>query len=96
MLLDEGQVADLVLFNTLAAVEVVVDELVKGTVFVKRVECLVDGLECARVFLLQADAVVLVGELLAVLLQLDYLEVCLLYTSPSPRDRTRSRMPSSA
>ena len=25
-----------------------------------------------------------------------YLEDCLLYTSPSPRDRTRSRMPSSA
>ena len=25
-----------------------------------------------------------------------YLEPCLLYTSPSPRDRTRSRMPSSA
>ena len=25
-----------------------------------------------------------------------YLQVCLLYTSPSPRDRTRSRMPSSA
>ena len=25
-----------------------------------------------------------------------FLEVCLLYTSPSPRDRTRSRMPSSA
>ena len=24
------------------------------------------------------------------------LSVCLLYTSPSPRDRTRSRMPSSA
>ena len=24
------------------------------------------------------------------------LDVCLLYTSPSPRDRTRSRMPSSA
>ena len=23
-------------------------------------------------------------------------QVCLLYTSPSPRDRTRSRMPSSA
>ena len=23
-------------------------------------------------------------------------DVCLLYTSPSPRDRTRSRMPSSA
>ena len=26
----------------------------------------------------------------------DRLYVCLLYTSPSPRDRTRSRMPSSA
>ena len=26
----------------------------------------------------------------------DYFEYCLLYTSPSPRDRTRSRMPSSA
>ena len=26
----------------------------------------------------------------------DVFEACLLYTSPSPRDRTRSRMPSSA
>jgi len=26
----------------------------------------------------------------------DQLSTCLLYTSPSPRDRTRSRMPSSA
>ena len=26
----------------------------------------------------------------------DHIETCLLYTSPSPRDRTRSRMPSSA
>ena len=26
----------------------------------------------------------------------DWAEACLLYTSPSPRDRTRSRMPSSA
>ena len=25
-----------------------------------------------------------------------YVSACLLYTSPSPRDRTRSRMPSSA
>ena len=30
------------------------------------------------------------------LLQLDPRNSCLLYTSPSPRDRTRSRMPSSA
>ena len=27
---------------------------------------------------------------------LQKLKICLLYTSPSPRDRTRSRMPSSA
>ena len=26
----------------------------------------------------------------------DFNHICLLYTSPSPRDRTRSRMPSSA
>ena len=29
-------------------------------------------------------------------LLLDLVTTCLLYTSPSPRDRTRSRMPSSA
>ena len=28
--------------------------------------------------------------------QIDLLSVCLLYTSPSPRDRQKSRMPSSA
>ena len=27
---------------------------------------------------------------------LDYAEACLLYTSPSPRDRQKARMPSSA
>ena len=30
------------------------------------------------------------------LAKIDELQPCLLYTSPSPRDRTRSRMPSSA
>ena len=35
-----------------------------------------------------------VAQIAAVALMLDY--ICLLYTSPSPRDRTRSRMPSSA
>ena len=29
-------------------------------------------------------------------LQLEYTWICLLYTSPSPRDRQKSRMPSSA
>ena len=28
--------------------------------------------------------------------EVELVDVCLLYTSPSPRDRTRSRMPSSA
>ena len=36
---------------------------------------------------------VLVG---GALYNLDQAQICLLYTSPSPRDRTRSRMPSSA
>ena len=36
------------------------------------------------------------GEMLRVWLEEDYIVICLLYTSPSPRDRTRSRMPSSA
>ena len=30
------------------------------------------------------------------IIQNHVIETCLLYTSPSPRDRTRSRMPSSA
>ena len=32
----------------------------------------------------------------ACLKEVEALKACLLYTSPSPRDRTRSRMPSSA
>ena len=32
----------------------------------------------------------------AVLGAIGEVDICLLYTSPSPRDRTRSRMPSSA
>ena len=40
--------------------------------------------------------VLCVGELLEEREAGKTIEVCLLYTSPSPRDRTRSRMPSSA
>ena len=36
------------------------------------------------------------GEILVPTEQIVELRSCLLYTSPSPRDRTRSRMPSSA
>ena len=37
-----------------------------------------------------------VDDQLVAALEKALLEYCLLYTSPSPRDRTRSRMPSSA
>ena len=37
-----------------------------------------------------------VYDLFDLFLQLKFFKACLLYTSPSPRDRTRSRMPSSA
>ena len=46
---------------------------------------------------------VVLGKVLSVLkhegsdkLSICQVDICLLYTSPSPRDRTRSRMPSSA
>jgi alpha-1,2-mannosyltransferase len=37
-----------------------------------------------------------ISAVLTVIVLLDVAGVCLLYTSPSPRDRTRSRMPASA
>ena len=40
--------------------------------------------------------VLLLLSILSAYLIIDHLLTCLLYTSPSPRDRTRSRMPSSA
>ena len=36
------------------------------------------------------------GDTITLKYALKYTKACLLYTSPSPRDRTRSRMPSSA
>ena len=35
-------------------------------------------------------------ELVLTGVRIGYIDVCLLYTSPSPRDRQKSRMPSSA
>ena len=48
-----------------------------------------------------ADELVIAGSTLRTILNLGNVKrqkvrACLLYTSPSPRDRTRSRMPSSA
>jgi len=46
---------------------------------------------------IDAGAIAAVGSLYEELgLTDDNAKICLLYTSPSPRDRTRSRMPSSA
>ena len=45
-----------------------------------------DGSTFAEQALCHAEAIAVHGQT----------EICLLYTSPSPRDRTRSRMPSSA
>ena len=39
---------------------------------------------------------ILVGKVPDPKSQVEQITICLLYTSPSPRDRTRSRMPSSA
>ena len=52
----------------------------------------VPALEDGKILEILADegAVVAIGEPIA------RVEVCLLYTSPSPRDRQKSRMPSSA
>ena len=62
------------------------DGVMMGYAFPVRVEAVFTAPEVPYVGLLKAlDAV---GR--------DQVYVCLLYTSPSPRDRTRSRMPSSA
>ena len=65
--------------------------LVPNRRLVRAIELYADHVRYLRVFTLddaQVRAVVLRG--------LRRLAVCLLYTSPSPRDRTRPRMPSSA
>src|SRR5665811_1039193 len=53
-----------------------------------------EKLDSARQVLQEAQGVVPEKDLPLLYTQMGY--VCLLYTSPSPRDRTRSRMPSSA
>ena len=60
--------------------EVGIDEVGRGAIF-------------GPVF---AAAVVLNEKNISILKQFGVTDSCLLYTSPSPRDRTRSRMPSSA
>ena len=42
------------------------------------------------------ETLVTAGHLIMPLARTNGVKICLLYTSPSPRDRTRSRMPSSA
>ena len=54
----------------------------------------VEGTLIERKF--EVDDVIKVGDVVAVIETDGDAIACLLYTSPSPRDRTRSRMPSSA
>ena len=55
------------------------------------------GAQAKSVAEVQTDAVVLTVKVNGQTVQsVNYADTCLLYTSPSPRDRTRSRMPSSA
>ena len=54
------------------------------------------ALFAAIVFTLWLTPAVIVRAQAQSLAQREFVQACLLYTSPSPRDRTRSRMPSSA
>ena len=57
------------------------------------------GAFAVSLLVLGEDNMVMMGVLLAVVMAAmagAHVLPCLLYTSPSPRDRTRSRMPSSA
>ena len=57
----------------------------------------VDGLSILMVLLTTfISLLAIIGSWSAIEAQLKQYYICLLYTSPSPRDRTRSRMPSSA
>ena len=50
----------------------------------------------AALFIFQLKVAATVGKGIVDPSIVDHYVICLLYTSPSPRDRTRSRMPSSA
>ena len=70
-----------------------------GTVEQGLLDALADYPEMKYILTLQESVAVLAGDGYARATQrptLVQLHSCLLYTSPSPRDRTRSRMPSSA
>ena len=73
--------------------QIVVPQHEAGTLLFTDRECARVRLICTLHYELEID----VGTLPVVLSLVDQLyNACLLYTSPSPRDRTRSRMPSSA
>ena len=59
-------------------------------------DLLIDQIEFADVLLISKTDLVKKSDIDRLIAILKTLNTCLLYTSPSPRDRTRSRMPSSA
>ena len=56
------------------------------------------GVIASLVYMYQADIIhmKMIGVIIIGIVALLFLADCLLYTSPSPRDKARSRMPSSA
>ena len=75
------------------------DQVIDGKkvkVYKPRVEVTIKHLKTGREYLSDAEAQEDVDSPVTDTTQDDISRNCLLYTSPSPRDRTRSRMPSSA
>ena len=86
-----AQVLDVVLDDADSLIDVAAGAAQPGDLVLERVEPAAERvdalLQVARLAGVLGDP----GELLG-----DLVELCLLYTSPSPRDRQKSRMPSSA
>ena len=61
-----------------------------------RTAILQDFLSGEILFEKEIDSVIYPASMTKIMTSIVVFDLCLLYTSPSPRDRTRSRMPSSA
>ena len=76
--------------------DVIKNKVVKGVNF-KNIKVMGNAVEMARYYSLSgADELCMLDINASYQNRKTFIKTCLLYTSPSPRDRTRSRMPSSA